>query len=280
MRDGRRRQTAAGGYLPLVAGLALLAAAGTARAQNVRGRVVDSANEPLNLAEVQLLPLGRHVMTSSAGTFVFEDVAPGSYTLQVRRLGFTEVTRSIRVPVPTGTVTVTMQSVPVELDTVYTRILQHDLPYVFRRMKEHLGAVAFGPDLMKRFPGASLDEVLETDPKLWWQLMGARNRIGGPGTPNCGARAYIDGEPALKPLDPGLSAGGIALGLASQLNMSDVAAVEVFNSPDFIHEPDLLGDPIFFTPSIHDCKRIVLIWTKGYVQPQGGGSAGGGSPRE
>ena len=260
--------------LAIGAALALLSAAQTACAQHVRGRVLDSANEPLDRAEVQLLPLGRHVITASTGIFDFKNVPPGSYTLQVRRLGFTEVTESIRVPMTTGTLTVTMQPVPVALDTVYTRVLEHELPYVFQRMKEHLGAVAFGPELMKRFPGASLDEVLEMDPTLWWQLMGARNHTGGPRSSQCGAQAYIDGKPALKPLDPGLSVSGVGLGLASQLKMNDVAAVEVFNSPDFIHEPDL-GDKIFFTPTIHDCKRIVLIWTKGYVQPGGADSTGG-----
>jgi Carboxypeptidase regulatory-like domain len=243
--------------------VALLAAARMARAQDVHGRVIDSANQPLDLAEVQLLPLGRHLVTGSDGTFDFASVPPGSYTLRVRRLGFREVMETVTVPLATGTLSVTMQPVPVELDTVYTQILHRELPYVFQRMKEHLGAAAFGPDLMKRFPGASLDEVLEMDPKLWWQLMGARG---------CGVKAYIDGEPALLPLDPGLSVSGIALGLASQVRMSDVAPVEVFNSPDFIHEPDLLGDPIFFTPHIRDCTRIVLIWTKGYVQPRGADS--------
>lgn len=260
--------------LGIAGALALLTAAHPAWAQNVRGRVVDSDHRPLDLAEVQLLPLGRHVVTTSAGTFDFEDVLPGSYTLRVRRLGFSEVTMSITVPM--GALAVTMQPVPVELDTVYSQVLQQELPYVFQRMREHLGAVAFGPDLMKRFPGVSLDGVLRMDPKLWWQLMGARNRIGGPHGPKCGARAYIDGKPALTPLDPGLSVSGVDLGLASQLNMSDVAAIEVFNSPDFIHEPDL-GDKIFFTPTLHDCKRIVLIWTKGYHQPAGDNSAAGGS---
>ncbi len=256
--------------------VAVLAAARVAHAQDVRGRALDAAKEPLDLVDVQLLPLGRHVRTASAGTFNFEDVPPGSYTLRVRRLGFSEVTKSITVPVPTGTLTVTMQPVPVALDTVYTQVLRQELPYVFQRMKEQLEAAAFGPDLMKRFPGASLDEVLQMDPTLWWQLMGARNHSGGPRSPECGAQAYIDGRPALTPLDPGLSVGGIGLGLASQVRMRDVAAVEVFNSPDFIHEPDLLGDKIFFTPTIHDCKRIVLIWTKGYVQPRGADSSGHG----
>jgi Carboxypeptidase regulatory-like domain len=263
--------------MPTAVAVALIAAASGARAQNVRGRVLDSAKQPLNLAEVRLLPLGRQVVTSGAGTFDFEDVPPGSYTLQVRRLGFTAVTRSITVPLPTGTLTVAMRPVPVELDTVYTQILQKELPYVFQRMKEHLGAVAFGPDLMKRFPGASLDEVLEMDPALWWQLMGARNHEGGPLTPKCGVQAFIDGRKALTPLDPGLSVSGIALGLAAQVTMSDVAAVEVFDSPDFIHEPDL-GDTLFLFPNLRDCKRIVLIWTKGYVQPGGVDPTGGGSP--
>lgn len=268
----------------LIASLTLLAAAGDVQAQRVRGRVLDAAAEPLDLARVQLLPLDRHAVTDRDGTFDLGAVSPGTYTLRVRRLGFRAVLQSITVPLATGEVTVTMRPVPVMLDTVHTQLLEQELPYVFQRMKEHLGAVAFGPDLMKRYPGASVDEVLHLDSKLWQQLRGAEFF-------GCRATAYIDGQPALPPfvedwaraISPSsnkasANTGATDLELAGQVRMRDVAAIEVFNSPDFIHEPDLDGDTTFIGPIIHDCKRIVLIWTNGYTQPRGPDSTMHGLP--
>ncbi len=52
-------------------------------------------------------------------------------------------------------------------------------------MREHLGAVEFGADLMRKYPSLSADEILQTDSKLWPFLRS---------TSFCGMKVYIDGH--------------------------------------------------------------------------------------
>jgi hypothetical protein len=49
-----------------------------------------------------------------------------------------------------------------------------------------------------------------------------------------------------------------AANLAMYIRRNEIAAIEVFDSPDEVHEPQI-------TPS-GACVRIVLIWSKSYQQ--------------
>ncbi len=241
-----------------------------ARAQTVRGTVLDPAGEPLDHAQIQLLPNGAHTVTGSDGRFDLGPLADGTYTIQVRRLGFQAQSGRFVVPLAKARLTFTLSPVPVLLDTIHTRLLEQELPRVFQRMQEHLGAEAFGPDLMKKYPGMSLDEILYADGKLWQQLAGAQFH-------GCTPHAFIDGVPVPPPLGTDwarrnskssnpASAAPIDLEVSNFVPMRDVAAVEVFNSPDFVHEPVIdveRDDSLGHTGS---CQRIVMVWTNGYQQ--------------
>ncbi len=103
---------------------------------------------------------------------------------------------------------------------------------------------------------------------LWRQLSGAQF-FGR------GVRTLIDGRPAAPPLgtDWGLkltptgnkaAAVPIELRLDRHVAMRDVAAVQVFDSPDFVHEPELDATA---RDSLHSCTRVVPVRTNGY-QPR------------
>src|SRR5882762_4443193 len=60
------------------------------------GRVVDVGGQPVAAAIVEITELGRSVTTTEAGAFRIA-IAPGRYTLAVRRHGFAPVVREIVV---------------------------------------------------------------------------------------------------------------------------------------------------------------------------------------
>src|ERR1041384_7992634 len=65
-------------------------------ADTVSGRVVDNVGQPVPQAIVEITQLGRSVTASAEGAFRLS-VAPGRYTLAVRRHGFAPVLREISV---------------------------------------------------------------------------------------------------------------------------------------------------------------------------------------
>src|SRR5712671_1191007 len=76
--------------------LALLLSALIAPVDTVTGRVVDNAGHPVAQAIVEVTDLGRSVTTGAGGAFRIA-LAPGSYTLAVRRQGFAPAVREISV---------------------------------------------------------------------------------------------------------------------------------------------------------------------------------------
>src|SRR6059036_2075349 len=65
-------------------------------ADTVRGRVADNAGQPVGQAIVEVADLGRSVTTGADGSFRIA-LAPGRYTLAVRRQGFAPAVREISV---------------------------------------------------------------------------------------------------------------------------------------------------------------------------------------
>ncbi len=228
---------------------------GTVHAQEIRGRVLDPDGHPIARAELQLLLGGPLATTDSSGAFDFGVLSDGHYTIIVRRLGFQPTTVRLTVPMATPRLSVTLMPVPVNLDTVRSEALEKDLPRVFERMREHLGAVEFGADLMKKYSSLSMDEILQTDSKLWPFLRSSSF---------CGMRVYIDGDTLPTPLPTwGREPPTIVPDkhIREYVKTSDIAAVEVFRSlKQKIYEPFIAPD------QAEGCTSIVLIWTKGYEQ--------------
>jgi iron complex outermembrane recepter protein len=76
--------------------LALLVSLLILPADTVSGRVVDNAGQPVSQAIVEITQLGRSVTSGADGAFRLS-LAPGRYTLAVRRHGFAPVVREISV---------------------------------------------------------------------------------------------------------------------------------------------------------------------------------------
>jgi outer membrane receptor protein involved in Fe transport len=65
---------------------------------SLRGAVHDTAGKPLDAATITIEELSRSVTNGADGRFVFPDVAPGRYTLSVRRLGYATTSAITNVP--------------------------------------------------------------------------------------------------------------------------------------------------------------------------------------
>src|SRR5947208_8302850 len=76
--------------------LTLLLAVLILPADTVTGRVVDNAGQPVPQAIVEITQLGKSVMAGADGAFRVA-LAPGRYTLAVRRHGFAPAVREIAV---------------------------------------------------------------------------------------------------------------------------------------------------------------------------------------
>ncbi|MDB4885850.1 MAG: TonB-dependent receptor, partial [Gemmatimonadetes bacterium] len=84
----------------------------------VRGRIVaEGSNAPLGSVQVQLGTRG--AQTNDAGVFSFANIPAGSYTLQVRKIGYESVTRTVTVSDnQTVDVVITLKRQPLSLDQV------------------------------------------------------------------------------------------------------------------------------------------------------------------
>jgi hypothetical protein len=51
----------------------------------------------------------------------------------------------------------------------------------------------------------------------------------------------------------------------------EISAIELFDSPDFVHEPWIDGHFQPATLKQGSCKKIVLIWSRYYQQPHWAG---------
>ena len=236
---------------PAVALAALAVASGprSAMAQQLRGRVVDSAGVVVARAQVLVYPESLTATADDSGRFSLGPLPSGRHVLRVRRIGYAQVVRELVTPAPGDTITVTMAPTPVMLEAVRTSALEQRLPRVLFRANEHLGAVLYGArldSLLHKEPGETVEELLPWDRRAALKLMAARGR--------CRVYTFVDGVQTHAPI-------------AFYVEEDQIAAIEVYDSADFIHEP-FIGIP-FIDDSSHKvvrCAGLILIWSKHYQQ--------------
>ena len=224
--------------------LSLAAAVSPLGAQQLRGRVVDSSGVGISQAEVVILPDSLHATTGDSGSFSIGGLANGKHTIRVRRLGFEPAFVSILTPA-TGPLVVVMRPAPVTLQTIVTNALSARLLRVVQREEEHLGVQLYGPrldSLLHREEGVTVENLLPWDRAVALKLMSSAR---------CPKAVYVDGKLTSAPI-------------RYYISKSEIAAIEVFNSPAFVHEPFLGGGGI-------GCVQLILIWSKYYQQRPWGG---------
>lgn len=243
-------------------GILVIAAVDPVLAQQptyVRGRVVARNGLPLQGAQLQVLASGPSAETDPQGAFTLGPLAAGTYRVRVRRIGFQPDTVALKAPGTKADVLIHLTAAPQTLDPVFSSALEQDLPRVMDRMRQHLGATVFGPELMKEYPGFSIDEILATD-----SAVEPFTRLAS--DPHCWAKVFLNGKKLYRgptrayrhlthPIFPDLD-------IQRFVRMKDVAAIEVYRSPrrSIIKEPWIPRD-VGTT-----CQPIILIWTKDFKQ--------------
>lgn len=97
--------------------------------RSIAGRVLDDAGHPIVGARVELKPQSRVTVSDDNGSFRFLNVPPGSYTLEVRRIGYRARGASVDVTLQAATPTITLQSVPRTLDSIRIRARTSGMRY-------------------------------------------------------------------------------------------------------------------------------------------------------
>ncbi len=127
-------------------------------ADTVLGRVVDVRGQPAASAIIEVTDLGRSVTTTEAGEFRIA-LAPGRYTLAVRRTGFAPAVREIAVPrQPILEIVLTPSALRLEPVTV-TASRQ-----ALAVQTSPLPASALSGDELRQAQGVSLAHVVEALP--------------------------------------------------------------------------------------------------------------------
>jgi TonB-linked SusC/RagA family outer membrane protein len=246
MRTGIRPwKLSAGGWLcALVATAAPLA---EAQQSSIGGTVTDqTTGQPLEAARVVLTGTTRIETTNRDGQFRFRSVAPGSYGLQVLRLGYRPVTDSAAVaPGEEVTVDFALTPAPVQLDEIVTTVTgeQRKLEVAnavstidVARVAEEAPIAEFGNLISGRAAGVQVQKSAGTTGT------GTRIRIRGSNSLSLSNEPlyYIDGvRMESNPRSITLDLGGFGEGdpanngpsRINDLNPDDIESIEIVKGP-------------------------------------------------
>ena len=89
---------------------------------DINGRVVDESGRPVANVRLDLTPGSQRVASEEDGRFAFRGIAPGTYSLVARRLGYQLLTTQVEVTASGAKPTIVLAAIPRVLDSV--RILE------------------------------------------------------------------------------------------------------------------------------------------------------------
>src|SRR5213592_4099360 len=139
--------------------LVLLLSAVLVPADTVTGRVVDNGGQAVPQAIVEITELGRSVTATDAGAFRIE-LAPGRYTLAVRRHGFAPAVREISVGSGQRALEIVLTPSAFNLEPVTVTATRQPLA----SEGSPLPASALAGDELRQAQGVSLAHVVEALP--------------------------------------------------------------------------------------------------------------------
>lgn len=230
----------------------------------VRGVVRTLDGRPIANAIVRVLGSGSQVRSGSDGAYLITDAATGTQSLEARAIGYAPY----RLPVTlrgseTPPITLRLAVQRVQLDTVRVvagKTLAPEVRAIERRMNTGVGTILdartirerstlFVTDAVRGMPGVTVSKAAGNGQEI---LM---RRVGGSDGSYCVANIVVDGQR----MPPSASANAT---IDDYVNLSDVAAMEVYPRPNMV-------PPEFFTGD-NGCG-VVVIWTRrgtGGVMPQ------------
>src|SRR5881409_738696 len=153
--------------------LALLLSAVLVPADTVTGRVVDNGGQAVPQAIVEITQLGKSVTAGADGAFRLA-LAPGRYTLAVRRHGFAPAVREISVGAGQAALEIVLTPSAFNLEPVTVTATRQPLASA----SSPLPADALAGDELRRAQGVSLAHVVEALPGV--RAITTGSQIGKP----------------------------------------------------------------------------------------------------
>lgn len=158
----------------------------------IRGSVIDkTTREPLEFVNISITGHEKATVTDDKGTFVFDNISPGIYTLKATALGHkTVVTPEYILSTRDITISIEMENSPTELSTLTV------VGSPFRRdPASPIGLRIIGIQEIEHSPGANRDisRIVQSYPGVSFSPAGYRNDLivrGGSPSEN---RFYLDG---------------------------------------------------------------------------------------
>jgi hypothetical protein len=231
----------------------------------VVGRVLDrETGRTVEAADVVLQGVNEQRATNANGRFVFDDIAPGPYSVSVRHLAFEGITQAVYVP-PNRTIEVNFELTadPIDLEplvitAVRDKRLENNGFYERQEMSEKLGlGVFFTRDEIRRTAAHQVTQLLQRVPGVRVICSGSRactvrmtrgqpslSRRSEQGCDN--ANVYIDGVRVIRETSPS------DVTLDDFVLASEITAMEVYRGAAEI--------PADFGGAVGRCGAIV-IWT-------------------
>src|SRR5258705_4411567 len=142
-------------------------------ADTVRGRVADTAGQPVAQATVEVTDIGKSVTTGADGAFRVA-LAPGRYTLAVWREGFAQAGREIRIGAGKAALEIVLTRSAFSLETVTVTATRQPLASA----SSPLPADALAGSDLRRAQGVSLAHVVEALPGV--RAITTGSQIGKP----------------------------------------------------------------------------------------------------
>jgi Carboxypeptidase regulatory-like domain/TonB-dependent Receptor Plug Domain len=230
----------------------------------VRGFVRTLDGRPIANAIVRVLGSGSQVRSTTDGAYLITDAATGTQSLEARAIGYAPYRMPVTLrPSESAPITLRLAVQRVQLDTVRVvagKSLAPEVRAIERRMNTGVGTIldartirerstVWVTDAVRGMPGVTVSKAAGNGQEI---LM---RKVGGTDGSYCVANIVVDGQR----MPPSASANAT---IDDYVNLSDVAAMEVYPRPNMV-------PPEFFTGD-NGCG-VVVVWTRrgtGGVLPQ------------
>lgn len=133
----------------------------------VLGTVVDTASQPLAVTTAVLLQakdsvLYQFTITNDDGGFLFKNVQPGDYILQLSYLGHYEHTTNVNVPADQPVVSVgNIVMLPKNLELTMFTVTGRRIPIIFKQ-----DTIEYNADAYRTEPGSTVEDLLSKMPGI------------------------------------------------------------------------------------------------------------------